>query len=179
MKIRTLIAAFSLIVAVPVMQAADTSADVTASVAAQIKANPGNAAQIVADAIKANPALAPDIAAAAVKAAPGQAKAITTAAIKAAPDQLTAIAKAETKAVPAQSSNIYTSAIVELNTQLRQNLTSGNAAGAGSTFSSQLSSVIQIYSDGIRAMIAGGSGSNAGDIEIGEKVSATVSSPAA
>lgn len=111
MKIRTLIAAFSLIFAVPVIHAASTAADVTASVAAQVKADPSKAADIVAAAIAANPALAPDIAAAAVKAAPGQAKAITAAAVKAAPNQIAAIAKAETKAVPAQANNIYVAAV--------------------------------------------------------------------
>ena len=159
MKIRTLIAALSLIVAVPVMHAAD--ADVAATIAAQVKANPDNAAQIVADAIKANPSLAPDIAAAAVKAAPGKAKAITTAAIKAAPDQILAIARAETKAVPAQGHNIYSASIAEVTAS--GNVSPGVVSGLN---------VILVQS------IVSGIAPGTTDLDLGEKVSATVSSPA-
>lgn len=108
MKTRLLITAFALAVALPVSYAAD--ATVSETVAAQVAANPANAAKIVADAIAANPGQAADIAAAAVKAAPSQAGAITTAAINAAPTQLVAIATAAAKAVPAQASAIVQAA---------------------------------------------------------------------
>lgn len=171
MKIRTLIAAFSLIVAVPVMQvhAADTAADVTASITAQVKADPSKAAAIVAAAIAANPALAPAIAAAAVKAAPGQAKAITAAAVKAAPTQIAAIAKAETQAVPAQANNIYVASIQFI-------ATNPGVVGSGSSVNSTLSSLAVTLVQGLTGNFGSGSGSTT---DLGEKVSATVSSPAA
>ena len=84
-----------------------------------------------------------------------------------------AIAKAETKAVPAQSSNIYVSALAEVNSQFSTGVRSGNASSASSTFSSQLSSITTIYSQGLQANLSS-SGNNNGDTELGEKINATV-----